>query len=750
MIDQNEIKIFKPKKFTSSADELKYEKIHKSYKKRFTNLFENSPNAVRLLNSEGIIIAVNNAFCSMFGMNKNDLLGKPFHVVYNFQGDVEKALEDFKKEFTQKSLIKNYFSEAELSSGKKISFQIKNSFIDFTDEASPYETVLLSVYEQVKADPASTFLSSFIKNSGDAIIGLSTGGRIIYWNNGAYKIYGYSSDEMLGCTIKKLIPPDKQDEIDFITSKIQRQETVDFRETTHITKEGERIGIKASLSPVVEDNVLIGFAFLAKDSAEYQSEGKNDIRESEEKYRSLIETSPDAVVLLDLDGNIIMSNRQVPIIFGFETIDEIYDENIFQYFAENHQNRFSEDFKKIPELGSMHNAEYNLIQKSGEIIPVEINSSIVLDLLGKPKAVSSVIRNISGRKAAEKLLRQSEQQFRSIWENSNDGMRLTDAEGKIFAVNKAFCELVGMPEEEIVGRSFKNIYKYLNEQEEIDSLNRYLSQFNDESFEVRRQFYTTFSSNKKADVDVTYSLLELEEREPVLLTIFHDVTEQKKAERELREAEKLAVIGKMAAYLSHEIKTPLASIKANIEMLGKGIKLSPKKTKSFSIVQREVKRLDKLLKDVLQFARDMELVFAAINLKDLFNYILELHQTAFEEKEIRFIADVDDIKISGDYQKLYSVFLHLIENSIEAIDCRGEIIITSQKNNDGSVSIFVKDSGSGIEKPEKIFEPFYTGKASGTGLGLAIVKKIIEQHNAKISLLSSKPGETIFELIFNS
>ena len=96
--------------------------------------------------------------------------------------------------------------------------------------------------------------------------------------------------------------------------------------------------------------------------------------------------------------------------------------------------------------------------------------------------------------------------------------------------------------------------------------------------------------------------------------------------------------------------------------------------------------------------------------------------------------------------QMQSLFMHLIENSIESMNDYGEIEISSELK-EKQCYIYIKDNGCGLECPERIFEPFFTTKSSGTGLGLPIVKSIIDKHNGSIRLVSSRPGETIFEII---
>ncbi len=216
---------------------------------------------------------------------------------------------------------------------------------------------------------------------------------------------------------------------------------------------------------------------------------------------------------------------------------------------------------------------------------------------------------------------------------------------------------------------------------------------------------------------------------------------------ELVKREKLAALGKMAAVLAHEIKTPLTSIKLNADIIAETLDLSEEDRENFEIMKTEINRLNNLVKDVLQFSRQMELNFSEVKLKDLIDNVHNQLSKKLNDKNIILVNNTENICLEADTDKLKQVFINLIDNSIEAVDQNGIIEISSRRNNeDNSISISVKDNGSGIEPELKIFEPFFTTKASGTGLGLSISQKIIEQHRGVFNLAASKKGETIFEI----
>ncbi len=199
----------------------------------------------------------------------------------------------------------------------------------------------------------------------------------------------------------------------------------------------------------------------------------------------------------------------------------------------------------------------------------------------------------------------------------------------------------------------------------------------------------------------------------------------------------------MAAILAHEIRNPLNSIKINTDVLSCIKDLSEVNKKRIQIIQTEINRLENLVKEVLQFSKSITLYKSEFNLKNFTEQVIQQISPDIESRGIVIKNNSQDIVLIADMEKLKQVFLNLIYNAFEAIHENGIVEISTQalKN---KVKIFIKDNGYGVEQPEKIFEPFFTTKENGTGIGLALSQKIIEHHNGRLELISTKPGETIF------
>ncbi|MFO7444821.1 MAG: PAS domain S-box protein [Ignavibacteriaceae bacterium] len=726
-------------------------------KKRLNAVWKNSTDGMRLIDKKGTIVAVNDSYCRLVELNEKELINQPFQVVYNnlSKDELDKYITRFGTQFREKKIRASFETKIILHNGNIKYVEVVNAFVNAneSEHLSDDEILLLSIFRDItaqkEAQQTEKLLADIVDSSHDAIIGNSLNGIIASWNTGAEKIFGYSKDEVRGLSVSFLFPPERADEISGILERIGNGDKIDNYETVCVTKAGIPIYISATFSPIKDSSRFInGVSIIARDITDKKVIEQN-LRESEERYRSLIETSPDAILLTDFEGKIIMGNRLVAGMLSVNSIEDIVGNSIFNHILKEERFRVFRDAKNLLETGRFKNKEFNLLDKDGQLLPVEVSSSLIVNNMGMPYAVISVVRDVSERKAAQEALRNSELQFRSIWENSNDGMRLTDEDGYTIAVNRAFSELVQIDENNLIGKPFNIVYKNSENFFFEESLNLYRKNFRERNFKTHKQSKSTFNCNKTVELDVTYSMLEFERGKPLLLAIFHDITERKKAEEELRKNEKHAAIGKMAAYLSHEIKTPLASIKMNIDMLSRSLEIPKEKQKSFSIIQKEIKRLNNLLKNVLQFSRQVDLVYVNINFFNLVNNIKDFLEPSLIEKRIVFINNIKQVNIKGDYQKLHSALLHMIENSLEAITGSGAIEISSSVNRQNNkVSIFIKDTGCGIALTTHIFDPFFTTKSAGTGLGLSIAQKIIEQHNGKICLVSSKPGETIFEISF--
>jgi len=218
------------------------------------------------------------------------------------------------------------------------------------------------------------------------------------------------------------------------------------------------------------------------------------------------------------------------------------------------------------------------------------------------------------------------------------------------------------------------------------------------------------------------------------------IEEQRELERQLNQAERLAILGKMVATISHEIKSPLGVIKSTAELLGTMEGMGEQQKRLSDIINEEAIRLNRIVTEFLDFARPSTLRPRECNLVEIINRGLDFIRPELEKRGIRLKNHIGDqrLPVMADEDQLYRVFLNIFMNAVQAMEGGGELSISLRKNK--SYIIEIQDSGEGIEKDEieKIFEPFYTTKDKGTGLGLSIVKKIMDAHGGKIWIESER------------
>ncbi len=458
--------------------------------------------------------------------------------------------------------------------------------------------------------------------------------------------------------------------------------------------------------------------------------------EYDEKFKLVFENAPLGIALISPSWKIIDANNKFSEILNYSDSDIIgTDIRQITYSAD-----LGTTFQFINKVQTGEIDSYKLrkryVKSTGELVTVQVHYNAIRNESAELQYSVLMVQDLSAEESRDEELKLLEQSINSI----SEMVSITDEQDIFIFVNKAFKERYGYSENEILGKkpeilrdSSKNNPVILKNSEEKRWTGELINKTKDgEIFSIILE--TSNVENNDGEV-IGY------------IGIAKDISEQKKLEENMRQAENFAILGRMTSYLSHEIKTPLTAIKLNIEMLTEKLNGEQAYSQSFQIINKEIKRLEKLLKDVLQFSRERENILYEISLKELLKQVTDLLKPVISKKKISIINNFGPEVIKGDSSEIKTMLHQLIENSIEAIDYNGIIEFRSVKDlNKKLLRIFVRDTGSGIKSSIKIFEPFYTTKQSGTGLGLSIVQKIIKKHHGTISLIFSEPGNTIFQI----
>jgi PAS domain S-box-containing protein len=354
------------------------------------------------------------------------------------------------------------------------------------------------------------------------------------------------------------------------------------------------------------------------------------------------------------------------------------------------------------------------------------------------------IRYALERSASMQALRENEKKYRNIFERSKDAVFLADPDFSFRDVNTATCELLEYTKEELLGM---NLYQLLS-QEAKDELHAKLSA----SAEVKDLELEVETKNKgKKSCILSVGFQTDKDNSFILQGILHDITNIKKTEKATLQIEKLAATGRLIRTLAHEVRNPLNNINMSVDQL-----LTEKRSEDdqiyFDIIQRNSKRIDNLITELLESSRPYDLNFQQHSLQDIMEETLLMATDRIKLRNIKLEKEFPSkhAVIRADKDKLKLALLNFVINAVEAVEEKtGELKISINSKENKHV-LNIKDNGCGIaeEHLTRLFEPYFTTKRNGIGLGLASSLNILQSHKAKIDVRSGLNAGTQFTISF--
>jgi protein-histidine pros-kinase len=582
--------------------------------------------------------------------------------------------------------------------------------------------------------------------SRDALIAISPEGKILFWNPGAELIFGYTSQEAIGrCLSDLTVPPDRLDEIAQATDEALATGITAY-ETVRRRKDGSSVYVDITGKAVRNDQGDIEFIALSKkDVTKLKVLLGGKLLEA--RFRGLLESVPDGIVLVNSLGLIVLVNSQAEHLFLYDkgellgkSIEVLLPERYRKGHIQHRTNYFLEPRPRAMGAG----LELYGLRKDGMEFPVEISLSPVETDEGT--VAMSAIRDITERKKAEA-------KFRGLLESAPDAMVIVNNDGKIVLVNsqaeKVFLytreELLGKPVEILVPERFRS-----------DHQGHRINYFAQPRFRGLRADLELYGRRKDAtEFPAEISLSPLETEDGVLISsAIRDITERKLQEelrrKTLEEANRLK--SEFLANMSHELRTPLNAIIGFSELMHDG-RLGPVSEphkEYLGDILTSSKHLLQLINDVLDLAKveagKIEFQPESVELRKLVEETCDIVRALAAKKRLRIetFIDAEVNQVTLDPGKLKQVLYNYLSNAIKFTPDGGRITVSVVPEDPDRFRLEVKDTGVGI-KPEdlgKLFIEFQQIDASlakpyqGTGLGLALTKKIVEAQGGRVGVNS--------------
>ena len=337
----------------------------------------------------------------------------------------------------------------------------------------------------------------------------------------------------------------------------------------------------------------------------------------------------------------------------------------------------------------------------------------------------------------DKTLKQTKDYTRQVIASMANGLLSIDTEGRIASYNQPALNLLDLEESEAKGKELSSV---------IDLTDSGIRSTISESAAVLDR---EIQHRKKSGevIPLALSATPICNEAGVCqgaVIVLRDLSEIKKLQEKVRRSEKLAAIGELAAGIAHEIRNPLSSIRGFAQFLKHALKDKPQEQVYAETMVAEVDRINRVVTDLLTFARPMEAELAPTDITELIEHTLRLVKAEADSRNVAIETRISDVSLLPlDANQMTQALLNLVLNAMQAVNQGGRVEIGADLNADEScLHIWVADNGSGVTpaQRDRIFEPFFTTREKGTGLGLAIVHKIVENHQGEIKVESPPPG----------
>jgi protein-histidine pros-kinase len=601
------------------------------------------------------------------------------------------------------------------------------------------------------------FNQLLLEELSDAIIAKSREGRVLFWNRGAERVFGYPAEEAVGQMVSELIiPHDLLEEETRILHDVLEEDLSQY-ETTRRKKDGSLIYVDVSSKAVRNDHKEFQF-ILSSNKDVTRLKVLRDAKLAEARYAGILESTPDGMIISNPAGHIVLANSETERLFGYgrgELLGQPVDILLPSRLRGNLLDHRSPIFVLRPSRSMGAGMELYGERKDGTEFPVEINLSPLATDQGW--LVMGAIRDITERKNAEQKFRDQAR----IMELVNDSVMLRDMNDRVTYWNQGAQQTYGWTAAEALGQISHTLLKTIFPRPLEDIRAKFLAEehWEGELIHTRRDGSTlTVASRWTLQRDAA-------SHPAAVIELNYDITDRKRIEQMLQEKNlelqnAAEDKNRFLANMSHELRTPLNGIIGFAEFLsdGKPGPLNLKQREYLMDILNSGRHLLQLINDVLDLAKveanKMDFHPEKFQLRTAIDGICAVAKPIAQKKHIQLtLVAADDLgEVVIDAQKFKQVLYNLLSNAIKFTDDEGEVEVTARLSAPGRFILSVRDTGIGIRKEDfpRLFTEFQQLKAGaarhyeGTGLGLALTRKIVELQGGTITVESEVGAGSTF------
>ncbi|QPA31802.1 PAS domain-containing sensor histidine kinase [Thermaerobacillus caldiproteolyticus] len=692
----------------------------------YSIIFERSLDAIVIFNKNGEFVEVNEAACQLFEMEKEELLGKQFHMFLDlvppdillFQQSMLHKFGSFSDELLLK--LKN-------GKIKHIEFSMKK------DAFNEFDLVIMRDISARKALERERIINEFLfkdvfNRAVDGIVIFDEFGRFIDVNPAFCISLNLEKAKLLSLSFQQFIAKECTD--DFVKLLVELKEKGTAKGELSLVRFD---GTVKMFELTTTSNVYSGFYMAIMRDVTEKKNMEIKLQKSEERFRAIFEQAHEAILIWNNHGHILNANPAASRTFELP-LNLLVRKNLLDFvdYSDKKVRHVFEQFQKTGEIRD----ELTFHMPNGEDKQLEFTMKQgVIDGYHL-----TIFRNVTERRKIEKELRESEQKFRSIFDHAMNGILLWGEGYRILDVNPIACEIFQAPKDQLL---YQSVIQFIPEKER-KNFYKLVSQC-ERSGEAYAEM--NFPSGEEEQKIIEFSLKK-EIIPGVGMMTLRDITERKEMELQLRKSDTLNVVGELAAGIAHEIRNPMTALKGFIQLLQGSIKEDY--SMYFNVIMSELKRIESIITEFLVLAKPQAIQYQQNDVCKIMRDTIDLISAQAMMHNVQIIAEFEENIpfIYCEPNQLKQVFINILKNAIEVMPKGGDINVNIQKTAGNQICISIRDQGCGIpqDKIKKLGEPFYTTKERGTGLGLMVSYKIIEEHQGKIDVESQVGVGTTFHI----
>ena len=716
----------------------------KESEEKYRLLFENASDIIFSYDREFRILSISPALKRILGYEPEDVIGKSFQSLDIMPPEhLRKAFSNATRLFDGEQVDSSVF-EFIARDGTRRFMEISSTPVFHNGQVESVTSVARDITERKRTEEelreSEKRYRDLVENATDLICTHDLKGTLLSVNAAAARAGRFAAEEVVGLCIPDMLPQARRHEFNDYIKAVQRDGTADGIMKI-VTRDGEarfweyRNTLR---SEGVPEPVVRG---MARDVTG-EVLAKRALRKSEKRYRLLFERNLAGVYRTTLDSRLLDCNDAFVRIYGYDSRDEAMQHDVADFHVSP---KARQDFIAALQIGGMLlNFESQKRRKDGNLIWLLENASLVPGEEAGLTEIEGMLIDITERKRTEEALRESEEQYRLIIENSRDIIFTLDADGKFLFVSPSLQENMGYEISELQGQPFQSIIHpdYIRVCEENIRKNIEKGE-RTPGFEYRVKdksgnwrWHTTSGAAAR---DTNGSFL-------YFVGIARDITERRRMEEELLKADKLESVGILAGGIAHDFNNILTSIIGNVFLAKMQLKPGSRVFDLLSSAEIASMRARGLTGQLLTFARGGTPVKETASISNLIKES-SLFMLRGSKSECDFSIAEDLWPVEADMGQISQVISNIVINADQAMPKGGiirvaaENLVLEEKNEmplkpGRYIRVSVKDQGGGIAEKHlsKIFDPYFSTKQTGSGLGLATAYSIIKKHNGHISV----------------